>query len=519
MRNRSRRSFLLTTVAAAGLALQPRKSWDVGVVDAVGATPSIRHNVATSEGKAMLKIYAEAVGKMMTLTDKDPGDPFSWIFQWYTHGVKQPWQQPISQTFKQQEISRIYTNISDPRRALAVTMWDTCTHYGQSEAYFLPWHRMYVYFFEQIVRAVSGENSFTLPYWDYTDVSAHALPGEFWMPADPVFKYLYRPQRGAGVNTGQPIDGGGPNTFLNLQDMTFPTYLKPAGGVGGFCPNLDRNLHGNVHTHVGAQPPASDLGMTFVPTAANDPIFWLHHCNIDRIWASWNKAGGANPGDATFLGQPFTFVDAAGHAIERKVGEVVDTQQLNYIYDQYLNRPPGSSPFPHGTPQPNQFTLFVHANSASTSGPISLTAQPTSVTLAGQSIPGLPSPGDSNDFSIQLDSVLDTRQIYLSLNDITAKQEPGVVYDVYLDVAPAAKLDRSETGYVGTLNFFGAVAHDDHTHAVGDAQSVALLVTDTVKKLRQAGRFSSVPTVTLVPQGSLVVAAEPKIGTIALVSQ
>jgi tyrosinase len=29
--------------------------------------------------------------------------------------------------------------------------------------------------------------------------------------------------------------------------------------------------------------------------AALDPIFYLHHCNIDRMWAVWNGGGKANP--------------------------------------------------------------------------------------------------------------------------------------------------------------------------------------------------------------------------------
>jgi tyrosinase len=191
---------------------------------------------------------------------------------------------------------------------------------------------MYVFFFEQIIRSVSGGSSFTLPYWNYTNTASRALPDEFTMPADPVFKYLYRDQRGDGVNDGKPIDGGGSNTWLSLQDMTFPTYLTDPGSVNGFCQNLDNNLHGNVHVNVGAQPPNADLGMTYVPTAANDPIFWLHHCNIDRIWASWNKASGANPADAAFREQPYTFADSGGHSSQLKVGEVLDTQQRGYVY-------------------------------------------------------------------------------------------------------------------------------------------------------------------------------------------
>ncbi len=279
MAHPSRRSVLVGgTAAIATLATDAGRGPRAAL-----AADVTRYDAGSAQGKAMLKIYAGAVGKMMDLTTTQPGNPLSWLFQWYTHGVNQPWQQPISTSFKQPEINRIYPNASDPNRALALTMWDTCTHYGQPEMYFLPWHRMYVYYFEQIIRSISGEPQFTLPFWDYTDPAKHSLPPEFTMQNDPVFKPLFRAQRKPGINNGQPIDGNRPNTFLNLNDMRFPTYL-PSGG--GFCSSLDSNLHGNVHANVGTQPPAADLGMTFLPTAANDPIFWLHNCNIDRVWES-----------------------------------------------------------------------------------------------------------------------------------------------------------------------------------------------------------------------------------------
>src|SRR5271163_825102 len=78
---------------------------------------------------------------------------------------------------------------------------------------------------------------------------------------------------------------------------------------------------------------------------ANDPIFWLYHCNIDRSWASWNQAGGHNPTDDGFLGQTFTFVDENGKPLQSKVADVLYTGPLGYVYDRYLDRPPDSAPF------------------------------------------------------------------------------------------------------------------------------------------------------------------------------
>jgi tyrosinase len=503
MTHPTRRSLIVGGSAAVAASLAAEGGWGLRAANAATVT---RFDASSAQGKAMLKIYAGAVGKMMDLDNTKPGNPLSWLFQWYTHGVKQPWQQPISTSFKQPAINSIYTNAADPNRALAQTMWDTCTHYGQPEMYFLPWHRMYVYYFEQIIRSISGEPSFTLPYWDYTDPQKRALPPEFTMQNDPVFKPLFRAQRKNGVNGGQPIASA---NILNLHDMTFTSYLP--SGAGGFCSNLDQNLHGNVHVNVGAQPPQSDLGMTFVPTAANDPIFWLHHCNIDRIWASWNKAGGLNPNDATFKNKKFTFAGTNGKAVQRAVSTVLQTQQLDYVYDTFVQRPAGSPPFPKPG---NQLVaaLAVHANTAAASGPVSLGGEPVSVALATAGAAA----GNAN-FSAQIATALQTSQVYVVLNNIQVRQEPGVVYAVYLNVPQGSKPAPDDPGYVGTLNFFGV--HGEHAGAGHDGVRVAFLATDVLKTLQQQGRSAPQPTVTLVPQGDIVPGAEPKIGSISLVSQ
>ncbi len=504
----TRRSLVVGGSAAIAASLTAEGRWGLPPASAANVT---RFDANSTQGKAMLKIYAGAVGKMMALTETQPGNPLSWLFQWYTHGIPQTWQQPPSLSFKLPEINRIYTNAADPNRALAETMWDTCTHYGQPQMYFLPWHRMYVHFFEQIIRSISGETQFTLPYWDYTNSARHSLPPEFTMPNDPVFKPLFREQRKAGVNNGQPIDANRP-PFLNLDDMKFGSYLD--NGAGGFCSNLDRKLHGNVHVNVGAARPAPDIGMGFVPTAANDPIFWLHHCNIDRIWASWNKAGGKNPADATFTAQKFTFANTSGQGVQRAVGTVLDTQQLSYVYDNYLPRPPGSQPFPSSGGAPLA-TMALHADNAPTSGPVSLGAQALTVSLATRTLPNF-GKTKATTFSAQLSDALDTRQLFVVLKNIEAPLDPGVTYGVYLNVPKDAKPAADDPGYVGTLNFFSL--HGDHAGHSGGA-SVAFPATDVLKKLRQQGRAAGNPTVTLIPDGEYITGTEPKIGSISLVSQ
>ncbi|MGH7262080.1 MAG: tyrosinase family protein [Nitrospiraceae bacterium] len=41
------------------------------------------------------------------------------------------------------------------------TAWNTCQH---GSYFFLSWHRMYLYYFERILREASRDPNFALPY-------------------------------------------------------------------------------------------------------------------------------------------------------------------------------------------------------------------------------------------------------------------------------------------------------------------------------------------------------------------
>src|SRR4051812_16472967 len=76
--------------------------------------------------------------------------------------------------------------------------------------------------------------------------------------------------------------------------------------------------------------------MRSVNLAARDPIFWLHHCNVDRWWNQWLALGGgrANPTGSLWRNQTFRFIGAGGQLITMSASQVLDTAaQLNYLYD------------------------------------------------------------------------------------------------------------------------------------------------------------------------------------------
>jgi tyrosinase len=92
-----------------------------------------------------------------------------------------------------------------------------------------------------------------------------------------------------------------------------------------------------MHVLIGNQ-----TNMGSVPSAANDPIFWVHHCNIDRLWESWNRvAGHTNP---TWPNRSFPFANSQGQAVSVAAAKANRSSLLNYQYDAYAMVSGGAPP-------------------------------------------------------------------------------------------------------------------------------------------------------------------------------
>src|SRR5262245_10807330 len=82
---------------------------------------------------------------------------------------------------------------------------------------------------------------------------------------------------------------------------------------GNFAGQLELQPHNVIHTVIGGQ-----RGFMSDPNcAARDPIFYLHHANIDRLWEAWlRQAGGrVNPTTDVWLQTSFTFFDEHGQQV------------------------------------------------------------------------------------------------------------------------------------------------------------------------------------------------------------
>ena len=67
---------------------------------------------------------------------------------------------------------------------------------------------------------------------------------------------------------------------------------------------LNNQVSGMLDVDSFAQADVTGGLMSDPGTAALDPIFYLHHCNIDRLWAAWNANGNSNLTDQFWVNGP-----------------------------------------------------------------------------------------------------------------------------------------------------------------------------------------------------------------------
>ncbi|WP_423909675.1 tyrosinase family protein [Candidatus Spongiihabitans sp.] len=145
---------------------------------------------------------------------------------------------------------------------------------------FLAWHRAFLIAFERELRNVNTELS--ILYWDW-DNDAGRLVG--------VRNIIgLSSGRTLGRLPGEPNDGTGRPEWFSTPTQT-QALEEFEGDYYVFSHFLEREPHNRGHGWVGG-----DMGNTRI--SPNDPIFWMHHAQIDRIWSEWQKR---NPGEKPFL--------------------------------------------------------------------------------------------------------------------------------------------------------------------------------------------------------------------------
>ncbi len=291
-----------------------------------------RYNVNSPQGQVMLAKYARAIEIMRQLPDYDTR---SWTWWWNTHWIKGPpaflWE------FARKKKTEVIALLPPEKQAFAEAVWNGCQAHPHNPSdpeqyqqwYFLPWHRLMLSQFEQTIREVLQDEDFTLPYWN----PVTGNPADLVLPA--VFRdpgtTLYNGTRWPWVNGGDRIDTLW-RDWLSLDCLNEKFYIDSPTGSLGFNPRMDQNPHFFTHIAIGGD-------MADFATVGGDPLFYLHHCNLDRIWESWNRLGNENPTDPRYLDRKFAFGDRSNNRVDLAVSSGDRVAQLGYEYDAYEKAP------------------------------------------------------------------------------------------------------------------------------------------------------------------------------------
>lgn len=253
-----------------------------------------------------------------------------------------------------------YATPNDVVPADSTIYWNQCQH---QTWFFLPWHRGYLAAFEatiaQTIVDLGGPADWALPYWNYSkSANTRILPKDFYERRRPDGS-----RNPLWVPWGRPTDGD-PQLTDDDVSLACLTHGVFAGSNNGGDPGFGGPITGFMHFGQLVQLPSGWLedvphngihgalgGLMADPDyAALDPIFWLHHANIDRLWEVWRKMYpiGGDPNDPAWLRNVvFDLHDATGTPFQFTSDRMLDSKTVmhGYEYDDILP-PPGPAPGP-----------------------------------------------------------------------------------------------------------------------------------------------------------------------------
>lgn len=506
----SRRAVLTSAAGMLGAALPLASGGSVQGAPAAAISHVTRRDVATLDPSGPeIASLRRGIAVMQQLSLDDPADPRGWRFQANIHGA------PLEEG-------------SNPA-------WRQCQH---GSFFFLPWHRMYLYWFERILRWAAEDPTLALPYWNYFIPAHRVLPEPYRIPAD-ASNALYMEDRDPIVNAGIPPWSAFSAFFDHRRAFATTRFFHEDpldvsfGGAwaahpvhsGASLQNtglLEATPHGQIHVMIGGRIEDAAGAVHVAPMgdprfAARDPIFWLHHCNIDRLWERWLDQGDGreNPvNDVTWMDTAFRFFDETGVVVQMTARDVLHPYALGYGYDDDP-LPSGGGPtdvqVAEGAPPgdeetsaaaPPQATAPPDRDAASGAG--SRSSRTSRRSLLGTSRTGsvielsgrmvtVPIHRDASTSQSDKDGASGER-IVLTIEGLRGLGVPGVTWQVYLhrDIPPGSAPPTANQ--VGFLSLFGLQPDDATAHhgepTANQSFDVTRLAQAAMADTTQRGRFS-----------------------------
>ncbi|PWA40363.1 putative domain, di-copper centre, Polyphenol oxidase [Artemisia annua] len=231
---------------------------------------------------------------------------------------------------------------------------------------FFPFHRWYLYFYERILRKYSGDDDFALPYWNWDNPEGMKIPQIFLEDGkqNPLYDEYRNPDHLPKVvnltfsTDDYLLDDPAKQIACNLgvvyRDLTSNATNSEAffGGKYTAYPGDPNNpdkrsagsvetSHNAVHVWVGqaknptSSPNGEDMGNFY--SAAYDPLFYVHHTNVDRMWKLWKDlgtAGHSEPTDDDWLNASYVFYDENENLVRVYNKDSVNIDKLKFDYEE-----------------------------------------------------------------------------------------------------------------------------------------------------------------------------------------
>jgi tyrosinase len=251
------------------------------IAQEIANRPTRRNLANLTANDPILVTYRNAVSQMQALP---ASDKFNWAFQAGIHG-------------------------------------SACPH---GNWWLFPWHSAYLVYFERIIRQLTGDTTWALPYWNWATTNTapsvfyanNALhdPTEGPTPVTELQEFVgHDVLEGILAETNFELFAGGAATSQRQ-------YVQPGG--------IEATPHNNVH---GSFPG----DMSQVPLAGLDPIFWCHHAMVDYCWVDWQFGrGNANTSDPAWANLIFSdFFDQNRQSVNTSVAITPLFAIFDYQYE------------------------------------------------------------------------------------------------------------------------------------------------------------------------------------------
>ncbi|CAN0843729.1 Polyphenol oxidase latent form, chloroplastic [Linum grandiflorum] len=375
---------------------------------------------------------------------------------------------------------------------------------------FLPFHRYYMYFYERILGKLIGDPTFAIPFWNWDHEDGMAIADMFLVPESPLYDPLRNPNHVIPPSNLLDLDWN----KIDVKDRTKEEQVRinyakvyknmvsgakkrseffgakyragsdvPERASSGSC----ENLHNPAHIWVGDNTRSLGEDMGNFYSSGRDPLFYVHHGNVDRMWNVWKDIGKFrfDFDDYDYLNASFLFYDENANPVRVKVKDSLDNKLMRYDYEE---RP---LPWRNFKPTPAKAATVARLFGGEKEANASPTVELTPLTEFPLALDKVTSVSVARPKKSRSAAEKEAKSEVLVVYGIELEGDKVVKFDVVVNDDPAAPSTPDKSEYAGS---FLNVPHD----AMKFSTNLRLDITELVDDIGAGDDDELV--VTLVPR-------------------